>query len=255
MITPYEGYVEVCEELAARHPRHARQEVRAVQLRLRGRRERGQDRPARHRPHRDRGVRPRLPRPHQPDDGADRQEHALQGGLRPVRRPRSTGCRCPTRTATAAHRRAGRGPGHRHHHHPGRRGQRRRRADRADPGRGRLHRARRRFPAGDRGLVQGQRRAADRRRDPDRLLPHRRLVRLRPRGRRARPDHHSPRASPAGCRWPPSPAAPSSWTPCTPAASAAPTAATRSPARPRSAPSGPCASSTWSAPPRPSRRP
>ena len=29
-----------------------------------------------------------------------------------------------------------------------------------------------------------------RRRDPDRLLPHRRLVRERPRGRRPRPDHH-----------------------------------------------------------------
>ena len=29
-----------------------------------------------------------------------------------------------------------------------------------------------------------------RRRDPDRLLPHRRLVRLRPRGRRTRPGHH-----------------------------------------------------------------
>ena len=31
---------------------------------------------------------------------------------------------------------------------------------------------------------------AHRRRDPDRLLPHRRLVRLRPRGRRPRPGHH-----------------------------------------------------------------
>ena len=34
-----------------------------------------------------------------------------------------------------------------------------------------------------------ERRAVRRRRDPDRLLPHRRVVRLRPRGRRARPDH------------------------------------------------------------------
>ena len=127
------------------HPGHPREEVRAVQLRLRGRRERGQDRPARHRPHRDRGVRPRLPRPHQPDDGADREEHALQGGLRPVR-PRglpgadvlpATGtATSPAQQAAAAR--------HRHHHHPGRRLQRGRRADRADPGRGRLHRARRR---------------------------------------------------------------------------------------------------------------
>ncbi len=38
-------------------------------------------------------------------------------------------------------------------------------------------------------LGQGQRRGVRRRRDPDRLLPHRRLVRLRRRGRRARPDH------------------------------------------------------------------
>ena len=30
-------------------------------------------------------VRPRLPRPHQPHDGADRQGHALQARLRPVR--------------------------------------------------------------------------------------------------------------------------------------------------------------------------
>ena len=44
-----------------------------------------------------------------------------------------------------------------------------------------------------------------------------------------------PRASPAGCRWPPSPVARRSWTPSTRVASAAPTAATRSPARPRSA--------------------
>ena len=36
----------------------------------------------------------------------------------------------------------------------------------------------------------GERRRVHRRRDPDRLLPHRRLVRLRPRGRRARPGHH-----------------------------------------------------------------
>ncbi len=32
------------------------------------------------------GLRPRLPRPHQPDDGDDRQEHALQARLRAVRR-------------------------------------------------------------------------------------------------------------------------------------------------------------------------
>ena len=41
---------------------------------------------AAHRPDRGRRVRPRLPRPHQPHDGDDRQEHALQARLRPVRR-------------------------------------------------------------------------------------------------------------------------------------------------------------------------
>ena len=43
-----------------------------------------------------------------------------------------------------------------------------------------------------------------------------------------------PRASPAGCRWPRSPVGPRSWTRRTSAASAAPTAATRSPAPRRS---------------------
>ena len=52
------------------------------------------------------GVRPRLPRPHQPHDGADREEHAVQARLRPVRAARSTGCRWPTRTAGRPVRRA-----------------------------------------------------------------------------------------------------------------------------------------------------
>ena len=54
-----------------------------------------------------------------------------------------------------------------------------------------------------------QRHRVHRRRDPDRLLPHRRLVRLRPRGRRARPGHHRQghRRRPAAGRR--SPAAPS----------------------------------------------
>ena len=53
-----------------------------------------------------------------------------------------------------------------------------------------------------------------------------------------------PRASPVVCRWPGSPAAPRSWTRSTRAASAGRTAATRSPAPPRWPPSRPCASST-----------
>ena len=79
-------------------------------------------------------------------------------------------------------------------------------------------------------VVHGQRGGLRRRRDPDRLRPHRRDVRLRARGRRPGPRSPPPRASPAACRSPPSPAAPRSWTPCTAAASAAPTAATPSPA-------------------------
>ena len=39
-------------------------------------------------------------------------------------------------------------------------------------------------------VVHRQRRGVRRRRDPDRLRAHRRLVRLRPRGRRAGPGHH-----------------------------------------------------------------
>src|SRR5262249_41410458 len=66
--------------------RLARQTVGAVQLRCRGRGERGEDRQALYRADRGGGVRPCLPRPDEPDDGADRQEHAVQAGVRPVRR-------------------------------------------------------------------------------------------------------------------------------------------------------------------------
>jgi 4-aminobutyrate aminotransferase/(S)-3-amino-2-methylpropionate transaminase len=50
---------------------------------------------------------------------------------------------------------------------------------------------------------------------------------------------HEPRGSPAGCRWPGSPGGPRSWTRSTWAVSAAPTAGTRWPVRRRSAPSRP----------------
>ena len=73
-------------ETGRAHPRQPRQALRAVQLRRGGRGERGQDRPARHREAGGRGLRPRLPRPDQPHHGADREEHALQGQVRPVRR-------------------------------------------------------------------------------------------------------------------------------------------------------------------------
>ena len=73
-------------------------------------------------------------------------------GFGAVRRARSTGCRWPTRCAGPAGRPEC-GPGRRAGHdqdladpHPGRRGERRRRDDRADPGRGRLHRPAGRLP-------------------------------------------------------------------------------------------------------------
>ena len=67
------------------HPGRPREAHRAVQLRRRGRGERRQGGPPGHRPRRRRRLRPRLPRPHQPHHGADRQGHAVQDQLRPVR--------------------------------------------------------------------------------------------------------------------------------------------------------------------------
>ena len=145
MVTPYDGYVDVCERARRAHAGRPREEVGAVQLRRRGRRERRQDRPRGDRQGRRRGLRPRLPRPHQPDDGDDRQEHALQERLRPVRRrglPRADVLPVPR-----DRRDQGRGRGgarDRPAREAGRRGEPRLRRDRADPGRGRLRRARRR---------------------------------------------------------------------------------------------------------------
>ena len=98
MVTPYEGYVAVAEQLNELTPGDHEKRIGAVQLRRRGGRERGQDRAASHRPAGRRRVRPRLPRPHQPDDGADREEHAVQAPVRPVRRrdlPRADGLPVP----------------------------------------------------------------------------------------------------------------------------------------------------------------
>ena len=102
MVTPYEEYVEVAEALNRADPRRPREAHRAVQLRRRGRRERRQGRPPRHRPRRRRRLRPRLPRPHQPHDGADRQEHALQAPASARSPARSTARRWPTRSAGRA---------------------------------------------------------------------------------------------------------------------------------------------------------
>ena len=84
MITGYAGYIEVAEELDGLTPGdHAK--IRPVQLRGRSGRERDQDRAAAH-PSAGRGrVRSRLSRPDQPHYGADRQGDAVQGRLRAVR--------------------------------------------------------------------------------------------------------------------------------------------------------------------------
>jgi 4-aminobutyrate aminotransferase/(S)-3-amino-2-methylpropionate transaminase len=87
MVTPYEGYVEVCEMLARVTPgRHAKK-VGAVQLRRGGGGERGQDRA----PRRPGAAESRSSTT--PYHGRTNltmamtgQEHAVQGRLRPVRR-------------------------------------------------------------------------------------------------------------------------------------------------------------------------
>ena len=119
MITPYEEYVAVAEQLNRLTPGDRREALGAVQLRRRGRRERDQDRPHLHPQAGGRRVRPRLPRPHQPDDGADREVDALQARLRPVRArdlPRAAVLSVPRRRVRqgAGHRRrAGRRARHR----------------------------------------------------------------------------------------------------------------------------------------------
>ena len=120
MVTPYESYVEVCEELAALTPGDARQDHRSVQLRRGGRGERRQGGAPRHRPGRGGGLRPRLPRSHEPHDGPDREEHALQGPLRALRPrglPRRDELPLPRRPLG----RGGGGPGHQRDRDPGRR--------------------------------------------------------------------------------------------------------------------------------------
>lgn len=125
-------------------PGRPRQEVRAVQLGRRGRRERRQDRPRLHQAAGGRRLRPRLPRPYQPDDGADREEHAVQARLRPVRArglPGPGGLRLPLADRPGERGPGGRRPGHRPDHQAGRPGQRGRDHHRAGARRGRLHRA------------------------------------------------------------------------------------------------------------------
>ena len=153
MVTPYDGYVDVCAALAELTPGdHAKKSAlfnsgaEAVENAVKiARVATGRDAVG--------GLRPRLPRAHQPHDGDDRQEHALQARVRPVRRrglPGADVLPVPRRAV----RRGGRGPGDRRARQAGRRRQPRLRGDRADPGRGRLRRPGARLPAGARRVVR-----------------------------------------------------------------------------------------------------
>jgi 4-aminobutyrate aminotransferase/(S)-3-amino-2-methylpropionate transaminase len=121
MVTPYEGYVAVCEELARLTSRLVREALGTVQLGRGGGRERREDRAARDRRVGGRGLRPRLPRAHQPHDGADGQGDALQDRLRAVRRRGLPGADVvPVPRAGADHGSAGGRPGDRRYREAGR---------------------------------------------------------------------------------------------------------------------------------------
>ena len=191
MVTPYEEYVAVCEKLTDLTPGDHEKRVGALQLRRRGGGERRQGRAPPHRPRRDRRLRPRLPRPHEPHDGADGEEHALQAPLRPVRRrglPRPDGLPLPL--AGRRRRRARRRPSTRSSR-PCTPRWARTTAPRCSSSRSRARAAsssRRR--GGSRGWRSGAASTASCS-SPTRsrpASPHRRLVRLRPRG--CRPDLH-----------------------------------------------------------------
>ena len=202
MVTPYDGYVDVCEALAELTPGdHAKKSAlfnsgaEAVENAVKiARSHTGRDAVG--------GLRPRLPRPHQPHDGDDRQEHAVQAPLRAVRRrglPRADVLPVPRR----ADRRGGRRPGDRRPRQAGRRRQPRRRRDRADPGRGRLRRAR---PTGFLpALADWAARATASSSSPTRSSPASAAPATgSPATTRASCPTWSPppRASPAACRWP-----------------------------------------------------
>ena len=98
MVTPYEGYVAVAEKLNELTP--GDHEKRSALFNSGAEAVENAVKIARsaHRPAGRRRVRPRLPRPDEPHDGADREEHAVQAPLRPVRRrdlPRADGLPVP----------------------------------------------------------------------------------------------------------------------------------------------------------------
>ncbi len=137
MVTPYEGYVAVCEELARHTP--GSHEKRSALFNSGAEAVENAVKIARHLhpPPGHHHVRPRLPRAHQPDHGADREEHALQGQVRPVRGrdlPDADGLPAALARRPRPVRQGGPGRGHHAHPHAGGRGQRGRGDHRADPG-------------------------------------------------------------------------------------------------------------------------
>ena len=108
MVTPYEEYVAVAEQLNELTP--GSHEKRTALFNSGAEAVENAVKIARHahRPAGDRRVRPRLPRPHEPDDGADRQEHAVQAPASARSPARSTACRWPTRSAGRPARRTAR---------------------------------------------------------------------------------------------------------------------------------------------------
>ena len=116
--------MEVAEALAELTPGDHAKKSALFNSRRRGRRERRQDRPRVHQAPGGRRLRPRLPRPYQPHHGADREEHAVQARLRPVRArglPRPGRLRLPLADRPRERRPRGRRPGHRPDHQAGRR--------------------------------------------------------------------------------------------------------------------------------------
>ena len=109
MVTPYDGYVAVAEALNRLTP--GDHDKRTALFNSGAEAVENAVKIARHHTKRQarRRLRPRLPRPHQPHDGADREEHAVQARLRTVRGrglPRADVLPVPRRRR----RRAGRGP-------------------------------------------------------------------------------------------------------------------------------------------------
>ena len=145
---------------AARRTGRARPQGGALQLGRRGRGERGEVREGRDRPAGGDLLRGGVPRPHAAHDEPDQPAHAVQAGVRAVRRRGVSRAvqlpvplRRPGRPAGAAGVRA-------RARDDGRSAFRGRGHLRARAGRGRLHRAGRRVPAGDRGALSHARHPA-----------------------------------------------------------------------------------------------